>query len=89
MPKNDDSGQVRDFIPDLCGGDAGILPQAGAVADLGVEHLTSGEGFKEKRYRRAGGDTAHGECGQEILLEKFRHVCTDREPVAVHDVQNT
>ena len=26
-------------------GDAGIIPQAGAIADLGVEYLTSGDGF--------------------------------------------
>ena len=37
--------EVLDFILDLGGGDAGIIPQAGAIADLGVEYLTSGEGF--------------------------------------------
>jgi hypothetical protein len=37
--------KVLDFIPDLCSGYAGIIPQSGAIADLGVEHLTSGEGI--------------------------------------------
>ena len=37
--------EVLDFVLDLGGGDAGIIPQAGAIADLGVEYLTSGEGF--------------------------------------------
>lgn len=35
--------EVLDFALDLGGGDAGIIPQAGAIADLGVENLTSGE----------------------------------------------
>lgn len=37
--------EVLDFALDLGGGDAGIIPQAGAITDLGVEYLTSGEGF--------------------------------------------
>lgn len=37
--------EVLDFALDLSGGDAGIIPQAGAITDLGVEYLTSGEGF--------------------------------------------
>lgn len=46
-------------------------------------------GIEEKRYRGAGGDTAHGESCQEILFEEFRHVGTDRKSVAVHDVEHT
>ena len=34
-----------DVALDRGGGDAGIIPQAGAITDLGVEYLTSGEGF--------------------------------------------
>jgi len=30
---------LSDFSLDCCGGDAGIIPQAGAVADLGIETL--------------------------------------------------
>lgn len=37
--------KILDFALDLGGGDAGIIPQAGAIADLGVEYLTSGERF--------------------------------------------
>jgi len=37
--------EVLDFALDSGGGNAGIIPQAGAVADLGVETLTSGECF--------------------------------------------
>ena len=40
-------------------------------------------GVEEKRHRGAGGDTAHGESSQEILLEEFRHVGTDRISVAI------
>lgn len=37
--------EVLDFILDRGGGDAGIIPQACAIADLGVETLTGGECF--------------------------------------------
>lgn len=37
--------EVLDFRLDFSGGDAGIIPQAGAIADLGVEYMTSGDGF--------------------------------------------
>lgn len=37
--------EVLDFILDRGGGDAGIIPQPCAIADLGVEALAGGEGF--------------------------------------------
>ncbi|MCM1139953.1 MAG: hypothetical protein NC453_15410, partial [Muribaculum sp.] len=35
--------EVIDFILDRGGGDAGIIPQAGAIADLGIKHLAGGQ----------------------------------------------
>ena len=48
-------------------------------------------GFRveEKGERGAGGDTAYGECCQEILFEKQRNIRADREAVAVQDMKHT
>lgn len=37
--------EVVDFILDVGGGDAGIIPQAGAITDLGVETLAGCQSF--------------------------------------------
>ena len=37
--------EVLDIILDLCGGFGGAISQPRTIADLGVEHLTSGEGI--------------------------------------------
>lgn len=55
----------------------------------GVFQTLPGFRIEEKGERGAGGDTAHGECCQEILAEKRWNIRADREAVAVKDMKHT